>query len=146
MADFPDPPPRRDDFPVLWPITTRWEDNDAYGHVNNVVHYSWFDTAVNGWLMRATGLDIRALPAIGMVAETACRYLSELSFPDEIEVGVGLWRLGNSSVTYTLAVFGNGSGSPASLGRFVHVYVDPSTRRTTPVPEEIRAALETLRS
>ncbi|MBA8822745.1 acyl-CoA thioester hydrolase [Saccharopolyspora lacisalsi] len=146
MTDFPDPPPSRSDFPVLWPISTRWEDNDAYGHVNNVVHYSWFDTAVNGWLMRTTGLDIRALPAIGMVVETACRYLVELSFPDEIEVGIGLRKLGNSSITYSLATFGNGGDSPASLGRFVHVYVDPNTRRTTPVPEQIRTAAESLRS
>ncbi|MDR7302612.1 acyl-CoA thioesterase [Haloactinomyces albus] len=144
MAEFPDPPPSRSDFPVLWPITTRWEDNDVYGHVNNVVHYSWFDTAVNGWLMRATGADISTLPAIGLVAETACRYLSELSFPDEVEVGLGLGRLGNSSVRYRLAVFGNRQESPAALGHFVHVYVDRDTRRTVPVPEEIRTALEKL--
>ncbi|NHD16741.1 MULTISPECIES: acyl-CoA thioesterase [Actinopolyspora] len=144
MSDFADPPPKRSDFGVLWPITTRWSDNDDYGHVNNVTHYSWFDTAVNGWLMRATGTDIRRLPAIGVVAETGCRYLSEVSFPDEIEVGIGLRRLGNSSVTYGLAVFGNGSEQPASLGRFVHVYVDRETRITVPVPEEIRAALRQL--
>ncbi len=144
VSGFPDTPPNRTSFPVLWPITTRWEDNDVYGHVNNVVHYSWFDTAVNGWLMRATNTDIRALPAIGLVAETACRYLSELSFPDAIVVGLGLERLGSSSVTYRLATFGNGSDEPASLGRFVHVYVDRDTHRTTPVPREIRAALDTL--
>lgn len=144
MSDFADPPPKRSDFGVLWPITTRWSDNDAYGHVNNVIHYSWFDTAVNGWLMRATGTDVRRLSAIGVVAETACRYLSELSFPDEVEVGIGLRGLGNSSVTYGLAAFGNGSEQPASLGRFVHVYVDSETRITVPVPEEIRAALRQL--
>jgi acyl-CoA thioester hydrolase len=144
VSDFPDPPPAREDFPVLWPITTRWEDNDVYGHVNNVVHYSWFDTAVNGWLMRATGTDIRMLPAIGLVVETACRFLAELSFPDEVEVGIGLRRLGNSSVTYRLAAFGGHSETPASLGRFVHVYVDRKTHRTTPVPDEIRSALAAL--
>nr|WP_246195830.1 thioesterase family protein [Halopolyspora algeriensis] len=131
---------------MLWPITTRWEDNDVYGHVNNVVHYSWFDTAVNGWLMRATGSDITALPAIGLVAETACRYLSEVGFPDDIEVGVGLGRLGNSSVRYRLAVFGNRRDSPAALGHFVHVYVDRETRRPVPVPDEIRTALDKLQS
>lgn len=130
---------------MLWPITTRWADNDAYGHVNNVVHYSWFDTAVNGWLMRATGSDTRELDAIGVVAETACRYLAELSFPDDIEVGVGLRRLGNSSVTYQLAVFGNGNEAPASLGLFVHVYVNRKTRAAVPVPDAIRAALDQLR-
>ncbi len=144
MSDFPETPPRRGDFPVLWPITTRWEDNDVYGHINNVVHYSWFDTAVNGWLMRATGGDIRDLPAIGLVAETACRYLSELNFPDAVEVGIALRRLGKSSVTYQLAVFGNGGDEPASLGRFVHVYVDRDTHRSTPVPAAIRDALKTL--
>ncbi|WP_019852965.1 acyl-CoA thioesterase [Actinopolyspora mortivallis] len=144
MSEFPDPPPRRSEFTVLWPITTRWSDNDAYGHVNNVVHYAWFDTAVNGWLMHATGTDIRELPAIGVVAETGCRYLAELSFPDGIEVGIGLRRLGNSSVTYGLAVFGNGDEQPASLGRFVHVYVDRVSRNTVPVPEEIRAAVGKL--
>ncbi|PRW63820.1 acyl-CoA thioesterase [Actinopolyspora mortivallis] len=144
MSEFPDPPPQRSEFTVLWPITTRWSDNDAYGHVNNVVHYSWFDTAVNGWLMRATGTDIRELPAIGVVAETGCRYLAELSFPDRVEVGIGLRRLGNSSVTYGLAVFGNGGEHPASLGRFVHVYVDRLSRTTVPVPKEIRAAVGEL--
>jgi acyl-CoA thioester hydrolase len=144
VSDFPETPPRRGDFPVLWPITTRWEDNDVYGHINNVVHYSWFDTAVNGWLMRATGGDIRDLPAIGLVAETACRYLSELNFPDAVEVGIALRRLGKSSVTYQLAVFGNGGDEPASLGRFVHVYVDRDTHRSTPVPAAIRDALKTL--
>jgi acyl-CoA thioester hydrolase len=145
VPEFPDPPPTHGAFRVLWPITTRWEDNDVYGHVNNVVHYSWFDTAVNGWLIRTAGTDIRTLPAIGVVAETSCRYLSELSFPAAIEVGISLERLGNSSVTYQLAVFGNRSEQPASLGRFVHVYIDRHTRHTTPVPGEIRAAVETLR-
>lgn len=116
-----------------------------YGHVNNVVHYSWFDTAINGWLMHATGADTRALDAIGVVVETACRFRAELSFPDDIEVGLMLNRLGNSSVTYRLAVFGNGNEDPASLGHFVHVYVDHENRRPTPVPETIRTALDRIR-
>lgn len=136
--------PGRADFTVLWPITTRWADNDVYGHINNVVHYSWFDTAVNGWLMRATGADIREFPEIGLVVETNCRYLAELGFPDDVEVGVGLERVGNSSVVYRLAVFGNGAAEPASLGRFVHVYVDRETRRPARVPERIRTALADL--
>lgn len=144
MSSFAEPFPQRADFTVLWPITTRWEDNDVYGHINNVVHYSWFDTAVNGWLMRATGSDIRELPAIGLVVETGCRYLSELSFPAGIEVGLGLERLGSSSVTYRLAVFGDGAAEPASVGRFVHVYVDRETRKPTSVPEAIVAALQDL--
>lgn len=138
--------PRRVEFPVHWAITSRWSDNDAYGHVNNVVHYSWFDTAVNGWLMSAVGTDIRQLPAIGVVAETNCRYLSELSFPDEITVGLAVARLGKSSVTYSLAVFGNDADEPASVGRFVHVYVDQQARRPVPIPTEIRSVLEGIRT
>ena len=143
MADL-DRAPRREEFTVLWPISTRWSDNDTYGHVNNVVHYSWFDTAVNGWLMRATGADIREFPEIGLVVETTCRYRAELGFPDDVEVGVGLERVGNTSVVYRLAVFRAGSADPASVGRFVHVYVDRETRRPVPVPERIRTALAGL--
>lgn len=144
MPDFPESPPRRAEFPVLWPITSRWSDNDVYGHVNNVVHYSWFDTAVNGWLLSVVGTDIRALPAIGVVAETGCRYLAELSFPDEITIGLSVARLGNSSVTYRLAAFGGNADEPASLGHFVHVYVDADTRRPVPIPDEIRTPLAAL--
>lgn len=146
VSDLPEPPPRRAEFPVLWPITSRWSDNDVYGHVNNVVHYSWFDTAVNGWLLSSVGTDIRRLPAIGVVAETGCRYLGELSFPDAITVGLAVARLGNSSVTYRLAVFGNDAEEPAALGRFVHVYVDEETRRPVSIPEEIRLALNRVRT
>ena len=114
MSSFTEPFPRRDEFTVHWPISTRWSDNDVYGHINNVVHYSWFDTAVNGWLMRATGVDVRELPALGLVVETGCRYLAELSFPVDVEVGIGLERLGGSSVTYRMAVFGDLAAEPAS--------------------------------
>lgn len=137
---------RRADFAVHRDITTRWSDEDAYGHVNNVVAYSLMDTAVNGWLMAATGTDIRRLPAIGVVAETACRYLSELRFPETISVGIGLERLGERSVTYLLALFGEHADAPAVVGRFVHVYIDPTTRRPVPIPAEIRTALTTLRA
>ena len=126
-------------------ITSRWMDNDAYGHVNNVVYYSYFDTAVNGWLIDATGTDVRLLPAIGIVAETSCRFLAELSFPDEIHAGLRLEKLGNSSVVYRIGLFRNEDPAACAVGRFVHVYVDAATRRPTPVPAPIRAALETLR-
>src|SRR5262245_657231 len=96
---------RRGDFRVLYPTQTRWMDNDHYGHVNNVAYYSYFDSAVNGWLMEATGTDTRALPAIGIVAETGCRFLKQISFPDQLTVGLRLEKLGNSSVVYELAVF-----------------------------------------
>ncbi|TAM84918.1 MAG: acyl-CoA thioesterase [Jatrophihabitans sp.] len=136
---------RRGDFPVLRSIPTRWSDDDTYGHVNNVVHYSIFDTVVNGWLIEASGCDIRTLPAVGLVVETACRYLAELRFPETITAGLGLERVGTSSVTYRLALFGAGE-APAAVGRFVHVYVDRATRRPVPVPAEIRSALTTLQA
>jgi acyl-CoA thioester hydrolase len=126
-------------------ITSRWMDNDEYGHVNNVVYYSYFDTAVNGWLIDATGTDVRRLPAIGIVAETGCRFVSELSFPDEVHAGLRLEKLGNSSVIYRIGLFRNDEPAACAIGRFVHVYVDATTRRPASVPAAIRAALETLR-
>jgi acyl-CoA thioester hydrolase len=135
---------RRGDFPVLRDLPTRWSDDDVYGHVNNVVHYLMFDTAVNGWLIEAAGTDIRRLPAIGVVAETSCRYFTELRFPEVVTAGIGLERLGRSSVVYRLALFGQRSQAPAAVGRFVHVYVDAESRRPVPVPDEIRKALEAL--
>ncbi|MGL6236788.1 MAG: acyl-CoA thioesterase [Segniliparus sp.] len=131
-------------FPTRWPVPTRWADNDHYGHVNNVAYYSYFDTAVNAWLMSATGMDTRELPAIGVVAETSCRFLRQISFPDQLEVGVACEKLGNRSVVYRLAVFRAGEDEPAALGRFVHVYVDEQTRQPVPVPEPIRAAVQGL--
>jgi acyl-CoA thioester hydrolase len=136
--------PTRHDFRILRPMPTRWMDNDHYGHVNNVAYYSYFDTAVNGWLMEATGSDTRALPAIGIVAETSCRFLKQVSFPDVLHVGMRLEKAGNSSVIYQLAVFRGDDVEPSALGRFVHVYVDAVSRRPVPIPTSIRAALEQL--
>lgn len=135
---------RRSDFPVLRELPTRWSDDDTYGHVNNVVHYLMFDTAVNGWLIEASGVDIRQLPAIGVVVETSCRYFAELRFPEMVTAGLGLERLGTSSVVYRLALFGAGRDEPAAVGRFVHVYVDRVTRTPVPIPSEIRTALAQL--
>jgi acyl-CoA thioester hydrolase len=137
------------DFPVLRRLSTRWGDNDVYGHLNNVVYYSLFDTAVNGWLIDACACDIRALPAIGVVVETSCRYLRETSFPDVLHIGIRLERRGTSSVVYRLAVFrehspGQLDDDPHALGRFVHVYVDSETRKPVPVPEPIATALAML--
>jgi acyl-CoA thioester hydrolase len=137
-------PQGRGDFAVWRTLPTRWGDEDVYGHVNNVVYYSYFDTAVNGWLMDATGTDVRRLPAIGVVAETSCRYLAPVGFPDQLEIGLGVERLGGRSVTYGLAVFRVGEELPSALGRFVHVYVDATTRRPVPVPEVVRAAVAGL--
>jgi acyl-CoA thioester hydrolase len=135
---------RRSDFPVLRALPTRWSDDDTYGHVNNVIHYLMFDTAVNGWLIEASGVDIRQLPAIGLVVETSCQYFAELRFPEVVTAGLRLEHLGTSSVVYRLALFGEQSAEPAAVGRFVHVYVDRDERRSTPVPPEIRAALAQL--
>ncbi|HET7203645.1 MAG TPA: thioesterase family protein [Steroidobacteraceae bacterium] len=144
QGEVPSLPERRDEFRVLRTITTRWMDNDQYGHVNNVAYYSYFDTAVNGHLIEASGCDVRELPAIGIVAETSCRFLRELSFPDTVHAGLALERLGNSSVVYRIGLFRNQETEPVALGRFVHVYVDSATRRPVPVPEEVRRALEAL--
>jgi acyl-CoA thioester hydrolase len=139
-------PSRRPQFRVLRTITTRWMDNDQYGHVNNVVYYSYFDTAVNGYLIEASGCDVRELRQIGIVAETSCRYFRELSFPDVVHAGLALEKLGNSSVVYRIGLFRNDELEPAALGRFVHVYVDSETRRPVPVPGEVRRAVELLSS
>ena len=138
------PLPSRDRFKTLRPVPTRWMDNDHYGHVNNVAYYSFFDTAVNGYLMEATGADIRDLPAIGVVAESSCRFLSGASFPDVIYAGLEIERLGTSSVVYRIALFRNDDTTPCAIGRFVHVYVDSATRRPVPIPAEISAAVNRL--
>jgi len=134
---------RRADFAVVRSLPTRWSDEDTYGHVNNVVHYLMFDTAVNGWLIEATGTDIRSLPAVGLVVETSCRYYAELRFPQLVTAGIALEKLGGSSVVYRLALFG-ADESPAAVGRFVHVYVDRHSRRPVPVPPIVRMALAQL--
>ncbi|MEY8018543.1 acyl-CoA thioesterase [Mycobacterium servetii] len=139
-----------DDFPVLWPVGTRWADNDMFGHLNNAVYYQLFDTAINAWINTGTGLDPLTTPALGIVAESGCRYLSELAFPDSLVVGVAVTRLGNSSVTYRLGVFRPGSGPGdarpiTALGHWVHVYVDRGTRKPVPIPDPIRALLSTAR-
>jgi acyl-CoA thioester hydrolase len=125
-------------------IPTRWADNDAYGHVNNVVHYAWFDTAVNAWLADAGLLDVAAGDPIGLVVETRCRYFAPLSFPESAEVGLAVERLGTSSVTYRLGIFPEGGDSAAAEGEFTHVYVDRATREPKPLPEFWRRKLEAL--
>ena len=139
-----EPLPSRDRFKTLRPVPTRWMDNDHYGHVNNVAYYSFFDTAVNGFLIEATGTDIRDLPAIGVVAESSCRFLAGASFPDTIHAGLEIERLGTSSVVYRVALFRNDDATPCAIGRFVHVYVDSATRRPVPIPPEISAAISRL--
>jgi acyl-CoA thioester hydrolase len=132
------------DFPVHWPVLTRWTDNDMFGHLNNAVYYALFDTAINGWINTTTGLDPVTAPWLGVVAESGCRYFAELKFPDPLVVGLAVTRLGTSSVTYRLAVFAERLPEPhpvAAVGHWVHVYVDRETRRPVPIPDDIRSLL-----
>jgi acyl-CoA thioester hydrolase len=134
----------RETYKHFRPIPTRWADNDVYGHVNNVVYYSWFDTAVNAYLIEAGALDIHAGEVIGLVVETGCSYARALAFPETVEAGVRVAKLGTSSVRYEIGLFGGGSGEAAAEGFFVHVYVDRRTRRPVPLPEKLRATLEAI--
>ncbi len=135
------PPSRRDDFAFWMPVATRWHDNDIYGHVNNVVYYSYFDTVVNAHAIAQGGLDIHAGPIIGLVVESGCRYHAALAFPDVIDAGLQIARLGQSSVTYRIGLFARGSDLAAADGHFTHVMVDRATRRPAAIPEQLRAAL-----
>jgi acyl-CoA thioester hydrolase len=126
------------------PIQTRWMDNDVYGHVNNVNYYSYFDTAVNRYLIEQGVLDIHAGEVIGLVVETQCVYKQSLAFPESIEAGLRVGKLGSSSVRYEIGLFKLGEQQPAAEGYFVHVYVDRDTRRPTPLPDEFRQVLTTL--
>lgn len=125
-------------------IATRWNDNDHYGHVNNATYFEYLDTAVNGWLMQATGRDIRELPAIGIVAAVSCDFYHEVGFPDVLEIAVYTQRIGTSSITYRLEVYRQGDPTLRALGRFVHVYVGGSPRRPVPIPDVVLAAVQSL--
>jgi acyl-CoA thioester hydrolase len=125
-------------------ISSRWADNDAYGHVNNAIFYQWFDTAVNQWLIEHGLLDLYAGDPIGLVVETGCTYFASLSYPGDVEVGIAVDRLGSSSVTYRIGVFAAEAGNPAAQGYFTHVYVDRDSRRPAPLPDTWRAKLATL--
>lgn len=126
------------------PITTRWHDNDIYGHVNNVIYYSYFDSAVNSYLIEAGGLDIHAGAVVGFVVSSSCDYFAPIAFPETIEVGLRVARLGNSSVHYQLAIFKQGEDQACAAGRFVHVFVERASNRSTEIPEALRAALSPL--
>jgi len=134
----------RREFRHLHPITTRWDDNDVYGHVNNVRYFAFFDTAINAWLIREGGLDVERGDVIGVCAESHCAYTAAIAFPDAVEVGLRTGRLGTSSVRYELAVFRGGDEESAATGWFVHVFVDRATRRPVAIPAPLRAALERL--
>jgi acyl-CoA thioester hydrolase len=143
MTDRPQPLPRGH-FPRFQTITTRWMDNDVYGHVNNVVHYSFFDTAVNRYLIESGALDIHAGEVIGLVVQTQCHYFESIAFPQTVHAGLRVAQLGRSSVRYELGLYADDAPLSAAVGHFVHVYVDRATRRPVPVPDTIRAALAPL--
>jgi acyl-CoA thioester hydrolase len=131
-------------YPHLQRITTRWMDNDVYGHVNNVVYYSYFDTVINTWLIRHAGLDIHAGAQIGLCAESNCRFLAPLAFPDVVDAGLRVERLGRSSVRYGIGLFTEGVEAPAAEGWFVHVFVDRESRKSVAIDGRMREALQSL--
>ena len=139
------PRPTRSDYVAWETVSTRWADFDVYGHMNNAVYFELIDTVVNNHLLRATGVDIRELPAIGVVAEVGCRYFAEVGYPDGVDLGLVVDRVGRSSVTYRVGLF-QGADEAAAEGRFVHVYVDNTdpSRPVAPLPDAIRAAVTPL--
>ena len=137
-------PHRLADYPHHQQITTRWMDNDAYGHVNNVHFLSYFDTVVNTYLIGRGALDIQKSPVIGLVVETGCQYLAPLTYPEEVTAGLRVGHIGRSSVRYEIALFGQGAQNAAAQGHFVHVYVDRDSRRPVDLPDRLRGALEPI--
>jgi acyl-CoA thioester hydrolase len=139
-------PETRDSYRRFLTVPTRWMDNDVYGHVNNVVYYSYFDTVVNEYLVSSRSIDIERSRVIGLVVETRCRYFKPITFPDNVHAGLRVARLGNSSVRYEIGLFRNDEERAAAQGHFVHVYVDRETRRPAGLPVEMRRALEKIRA
>jgi acyl-CoA thioester hydrolase len=138
------PAEKRDGYKWFTDITTRWMDNDVYGHVNNVVYYSYFDTAANLYLIREGGLDIAGSSAIGVVVESKCSYREPIAYPADVRAGLRVDKLGNRSVTYGIGIFSDKNDVAAASGTFVHVFVDRVSRRPVAIPEEIRKALEAI--
>jgi acyl-CoA thioester hydrolase len=139
-------PDTRDSYSHHFPITTRWMDNDAYGHVNNVVYYSYFDTVVNHYLIERDVLDIENSPVIGLVIETGCSYFRPITFPDRVTAGLRVAHLGNSSVRYEIGLFRNDETTACAQGHFVHVYVDRGSRRAAEIPDAMRQALAQIQT
>lgn len=134
----------RDSYKHFLEITTRWMDNDVYGHVNNVVYYAYFDTVINEYLIREGGLDIHDGPVIGLAVETLCRFQKSLQFPDVVDAGLRVGKLGNSSVRYEIGLFARGDAEPAATGHFVHVFVDRHSRTSVPIPDTLRSCMQRL--
>lgn len=144
VPDKPQPSPRAA-YRAFRTIGTRWMDNDAYGHVNNVVYYSWFDTVVNAHLIEHGALDIQHGEVIGLVIETHCNYFSSIEFPQSVDAGLRVSHMGRSSVRYEVGLFVQGEPLTAAKGHFVHVYVDPATRRPAALPDKLKSVLEALK-
>ncbi|MFT8243891.1 acyl-CoA thioesterase [Roseomonas sp. BN140053] len=139
------PVPLRSEYRYFLRIPTRWGDNDAYGHVNNVQYYSWFDTVVSRFLLDTGEIDLRSSPLIGVVVETLCRHHAPVSFPDEVDAGLRVGRIGSSSVRFEIGIFRQGEEAAAASGHFIHVYVDRATQRVPqPIPDSFRAKLAPL--
>ncbi len=136
--------PSRSAYRAFRPIATRWSDNDIYGHINNVEYYAFFDTVVNGHLIERGVLDIHDGGTVGLVIETKCNYFAPLAFPELLEGGLRVDRIGTSSVQYGIAIFAENADTAAAAGHFIHVYVERETRRPVPLPQELREALEPL--
>jgi acyl-CoA thioester hydrolase len=139
MRDTP-----RSAFPHFLAIPTRWMDNDVYGHVNNVQYYSYFDTAVNQFLVERGVLDIHSGEVVGFVVDSGCSYFSPVAFPDTVHVGIRVAKLGSSSVRYEIGIYRNDEAQPAAAGHFVHVYVDRASKRSVPIPQPVRQVLEAI--
>ena len=138
------PVPGRSDYRVFYPINTRWSDNDIYGHVNNVMYYSYFDTAANRYLIEEGGLDINDGTIVGFVVNSGCEYHAPISYPEPIEAGLRIDRLGNSSVQYGIAIFKEGVDQAVAHGHFVHVFVDRAANKSVPIPPKLREALQRI--
>lgn len=136
--------PTRAEYKVFYPISTRWSDNDIYGHVNNVTYYSYFDTAANRYLIEQGGLDISDGSVVGYVVNSGCEYHAPITYPEPVEAGLRVDRLGTSSVRYGLAIFREGSEQAAAHGHFVHVFVNRAANKSVPIPDNLRQALERL--
>jgi acyl-CoA thioester hydrolase len=144
MSQTPAKAEARDAFPHLLPITTRWHDNDVYGHVNNIVYYGYFDTVINRWLIEEGGLDIHSGSVIGLCVESHCNYFAAVAFPQALQAGLRVAHLGRSSVRYEIGIFVDGVDTATAMGHFVHVFVDRETRKPSELPQRLRASLQRL--
>tara|TARA_B110000003_G_scaffold152808_2_gene153520 strand:- start:32286 stop:32723 length:438 start_codon:yes stop_codon:yes gene_type:complete len=144
MINLEEKPIKRSDYKYFQVITTRWSDNDIYGHVNNITYYSYFDTATNQYLIDHAGFDIQNAPIVGFIVHSNCNYIGPIAFPDKIEVGIFVKKIGNSAVTYNIGIFKKGEDKASAFGEFIHVFVNRNDKQSTPIPASIKKALQRL--